>query len=124
MAPKVLVCDNEEPMRMLVTASLAPAGYELVEAEDGEQALELARALRPDLIVLDMMMPGVTGLELVRTLRGDPELGGTAVLMVTARAQVVDREAAEAAGVDGFVSKPFSPGALAKQVTELLEGRV
>lgn len=116
----MLVCDNEEALRALVAATLEGAGYELVEARDGEEALAQARAVRPDLILLDMMMPVHTGLEVLAELRADPELADTPVVMLTARAQLADREAALAAGADRFLAKPFSPLELAGLVAELL----
>jgi CheY-like chemotaxis protein len=121
MDKTVLVCDNEEVLRGLVLASLEGNGYAFVEARNGDDALEQARRVRPDLILLDMMMPGRTGLEVLRELRRDPELEHIPVVMLTARAQVADQESAEAAGVDHFLSKPFSPLELARTVAELLE---
>lgn len=118
---KILICDNEEPLRALVRAALD--GHEIHEARDGDESLDRARALRPDLIVLDMMMPGRSGLDVLQTLRADPELAGIRVVMLTARAQASDHAAAEHAGADRFVIKPFSPSRLAAAVEELLESR-
>jgi two-component system phosphate regulon response regulator PhoB len=123
VAAKILICDNEDALRELVCATLAPAGYETVEARDGDQSLELARSEQPDLIVLDMMMPGRTGVEVLRELRADPRFSATPVVMLTARTQVRDREAAEAAGADRFVGKPFSPLELGAVVDSLLKDR-
>jgi CheY-like chemotaxis protein len=120
MESTILVCDNEEVLRGLVRASLDGNGYTLVEARDGFEAVEQARQMRPDLILLDMMMPGQSGLEVLAELRRDPELRGIPVLMLTARAQVTDREAAHLAGADRFLAKPFSPLELACMVKELL----
>lgn len=119
----MLVCDNEEALRALVSATLEGAGYELVEARDGREALAQARAVRPDLILLDMMMPVHTGLEVLAELRADPELADTPVVMLTARAQLTDREAALEAGADRFLPKPFSPLELAGLVADLLPAR-
>jgi len=121
MESTVLICDNEDVLRGLVAASLEGSGYRLVEARDGDEALEQARRTRPDLILLDMMMPGRTGLEVLAELRRDADLAGIPVVMLTARAQATDREAAEAAGADEFVPKPFSPAALAGVVARLLD---
>jgi CheY-like chemotaxis protein len=118
--PIVLVCDNEEALRALVTATLEGTGCELVEARDGEEALKQARASRPDLILLDIMMPVRTGLDVLAELRADAELAQTPVVMLTARAQLKDRDAALAAGADRFLAKPFSPLELARLVDELL----
>lgn len=120
MRRKVLVCDNEDVLRALVRAAFESADYEIVEARDGDESVEVAREERPDAIVLDMMMPGKTGLEVVAELRTEPELAKTRVLMLTARAQAADREAALAAGADRFLPKPFSPLELMTVVEELL----
>jgi CheY-like chemotaxis protein len=117
----VLLCDDEEVLRQLVRATLDNGEYSIVEATDGDESLELARRLRPDVIVLDMMMPGRSGLEVLQELRGDPNLGSTPVIMLTARARQADREAA-AAGADRYLAKPFSPLELISLVEELLEG--
>jgi CheY-like chemotaxis protein len=121
MSHTVLVCDNEEVLRGLVRATLEGSGYALLEARDGEDALEQARRVRPDVILLDMMMPGRSGLEVLAELRRDPELRGIPVVMLTARAQVADRDAAERAGANRFLAKPFSPLKLARVVEELLD---
>jgi two-component system OmpR family response regulator len=92
----------------------------VVEARDGEEALRLAGSLLPDVIVLDMMMPGLSGLEVLAELRRRPELASTPVVMLTARAQSPDREAAERLGANRFVTKPFSPAELIATVEELL----
>jgi CheY-like chemotaxis protein len=118
----VLLCDDEEVLRQLVRATLDNGEYSIVEATDGDESLELARRLRPDVIVLDMMMPGRSGLEVLQQLRGDPNLGSTPVIMLTARARQADREAAAAAGADRYLAKPFSPLELISLVEELLEG--
>lgn len=123
MAATVLICDNEDSLRALVRASLAGGGYAFAEARDGDESLEIARRLRPDLIVLDLMMPGRGGLEVLEELRAEPELARTPVIVLTARAQVSDREKAAEAGADGFITKPFSPREFAVIVAELLERR-
>lgn len=119
----ILICDNEEVLRSLVRASLEPAGYAFVEARDGDEALEVARDHLPDLIVLDMMMPGRTGIDVLEELRDDPELREIPVVMLTARAQQADHEAAQRAGADCFLTKPFSPLELASVVAGLLQPR-
>lgn len=123
MAVRILVCDNEQALRALVRASLELENgrYEIIEASDGDEALALTRRLRPDLILLDMMMPGRTGLDVLEELRTDGELAETPVVVLTARVQAGDRAAAEAAGADRFLAKPFSPVELAAVVSELLD---
>jgi len=120
MDSTILVCDNEEVLRGLVRASVDGNGYTLVEARDGDEAVEQARLVQPDLILLDMMMPGRSGLEVLAELRRDPELHAIPIVMLTARAQVTDREAASLAGADRFLAKPFSPLELVRVVKELL----
>lgn len=119
MVKTILICDDEQVLRALVRASLAPTGYRILEAGDGDEALTLAREHRPDAILLDMMMPGRSGVDVLEELRRDPELAGTPVLMLTARTQTSDREAAEEAGATRFLEKPFSPRELAAVVAEL-----
>lgn len=107
---KTIVYAEDEPnLRLLVTSTLEDPRFDLVACSDGTEALAAARAHRPDLLVLDWMMPGLTGLDVVRTLRGEPGFGETPVIMLTARSQDVDRAAATAAGVTHYLTKPFSP---------------
>lgn len=120
---RVLVCDDEEVLRALIRATLDGGVHEVVEARNGDEALEQARRVRPDLIVLDMMMPGRSGLDVLAEIRNDPALAGTPVLMLTARTQATDREAAARAGADRFLPKPFSPLELLGVVDELLGGK-
>ena len=120
MSTTVLLCDDEEVLRQLVRATLANDDYSIVEASDGEESLELARSHRPDLIVLDMMMPGRSGLEVLRELRADPETAATPVIMLTARARESDRNEAASAGADRYLAKPFSPLELISVVEELV----
>jgi len=119
----VLVCDNEEALRALVRAALEPSGCEIAEARDGDESVELARALEPDLIVLDLMMPGRSGLQVLDELRSEPRFETTPVIVLSARAQVADREAVTQAGATTFLAKPFSPRELYAEVTSLLGAR-
>lgn len=121
MRHTILVGDDEAVLRALVRATLSSAGYDVLEAADGDEALELARSARPDLIVLDLMMPRRSGLEVLRELRADPELAATPVVMLTARTRAADREAAAEAGADRFLAKPFSPRKLARIVADVLD---
>lgn len=117
------MCDDEAVLRMLVRATLQPLDYRIVEAADGDEAIERAKSERPDVIILDMMMPGQSGLAVLARIRGDLELENTPVLMVTARTQESDRRAASEGGADRFLSKPFNPHELAAAVDELARPR-
>jgi DNA-binding response OmpR family regulator len=116
----VLVCDDEPVLRELLRASLAGDDYDIAEAADGEEALSLVRRLRPDLVIIDMMMPLRSGIDVVREVRGDPELDGIPVLMLTAMTHQADRELAAQIGVDEFLAKPFIPRELAAVVQQLV----
>lgn len=119
--PKLLVCDDEEVLRQLLRATFESEGYNVLEARDGLEGLARARENHPDLIVIDMMMPGASGLHALRELRRDPMFRDTPVIMLTARAQLADRRAATEAGADHYLAKPFSPLRLAELAGELLE---
>jgi two-component system phosphate regulon response regulator PhoB len=118
---KVLVCDDEQVLRALVRATLDGSGHEVVEARDGDEALEQAREHSPDVIVLDMMMPGRSGIDVLAELRRDAMLCRTPVVMLSARTQLSDRETAVQSGADRYLPKPFSPLELAQIVEQLLE---
>ena len=120
MTATVLICDDEENLRRLLRASLGEEPYRIVEASNGDEALELARRLGPDVILLDMMMPGRSGLEVLREVRADPALAQTPVIMVTARTQASDRNAIAQAGADGYLAKPFLIPELRAKVEQLL----
>ncbi|HEY8725965.1 MAG TPA: response regulator [Gaiellaceae bacterium] len=119
--PLVLVADDEEDIRALVAFRLERAGYEVITAADGAEALTLATTRLPDLVVLDMMMPKATGLEVTRSLRGQDETKDIPVILLTARAQEADVARGFEAGVDDYVKKPFSPQDLQLRVQALLE---
>lgn len=116
---KLLIVDDEEGVRSLVRMTLQSESYEILEASDGTRALELAREHRPELILLDIAMPGVSGLEVCEELKRDPETSGVTVVMLTARAQEVDRGRGEEAGADDYFTKPFSPMALLEKVEQV-----
>ena len=120
---RILLCDNEQSLRNLMRASLDGLGHEIHEATTGDEGLRLARELLPDLVLLDMMMPGRSGLEVLQELRAEPSFADVAVVMVTARVQADDRDAATSAGADAFLSKPFRPAELVSLVSELLDSR-
>jgi CheY-like chemotaxis protein len=113
----VLICDDEPSLRELIRISL-DGPYEFVEADDGEESLELARSVRPDVIILDMMMPRRSGLEVLTELRRDEDLADTRVIVLTA--QPATREQALRAGADVVMVKPFEPEQIAAAVEEVL----
>jgi CheY-like chemotaxis protein len=116
----VLICDDEPSLRELIRVSL-DGPYRFVEADDGEESLEIARRERPDVVILDMMMPRRSGLEVLNALRQEEELSGTRVIVLTA--QPATREQAERAGADIVMVKPFEPEAIAAAVEEVLADR-
>ncbi len=106
----VLIVEDQAEIRELIRMTLEFEDYALHEAENGERGLAEAQRVRPDLILLDVMMPGaLDGLQLCRLLKQDPVLSRAKVVMLTARAQMADREAASQAGADAYLVKPFSP---------------
>jgi CheY-like chemotaxis protein len=119
----ILVCDDHELIRDLVHAALAEGDHTIIEARDGRESLELARELHPDLIILDLVMPARSGLDVLEELRCDPSLAATPVLMSTASTRSLDPRSASELGADRYLAKPFSPLELATVVAELLEAR-
>jgi len=118
---KILLADDEPAVRRLVTATLADESrYQILEASDGAEALRLARAERPAIILLDVNMPELDGIEVCRALKSDPSTAGIVIEMLTAMAQTADRERGMAVGADSFFTKPFSPLALLEKVEEVL----
>jgi DNA-binding response OmpR family regulator len=120
MRPKILICDDEDVLRRLVRATLARGDYDLIEARDGDEAVEVAEAEQPQLILLDMMMPRRTGIHVLEHVRANPALAATPVIMLSARTQETDRAAADDAGATFFLPKPFSPSELAALVARTL----
>ena len=110
--PTVLVVDDEAPILELVRFTLEDDQVRVVEAADGLAALEVARKERPDLILLDVRMPHLSGFEVCRRIRQDPALCYTRIVMLTAADQELDRARGLAAGADDYLAKPFSPLAL------------
>ena len=120
---RVLVADDEEDIRLLVTLAVRKAGCTVVSAvADGTQALAAARADRPDLVVLDVSMPGATGLEVCAALRSDPATGHCRVLLLSAGASPDDIARGLAAGADAYLPKPFTVAGLVAQVRALTAG--
>ena len=117
---KILIVDDEDNLRRLVSATLSGGEYEVVQARDGNEALAVAKRERPALVLLDIQMPGLDGVEVCRQIKAEPSLKGTMVVMLTAQSREEVRRNATAAGADAFLTKPFSP----LQVLELVERRV
>ncbi len=122
-APTVLVADDEPDVRELVTYRLRRSGYEVVEAGDGQEALELALERLPALAVLDVMMPKLDGYELTRRLRAEETTSNMPVILLTARAQEADIARGFEAGADDYLRKPFNPDELVARVRAVLVRR-
>jgi DNA-binding response OmpR family regulator len=119
--PRVLVIDDEAPIRLLCRVNLEAAGIEVSEAEDGKSGLETARAERPDVILLDVMMPGMDGWQVFDQLLQDESTSKIPIVFLTARAELRDQaRGLELGGVD-YVTKPFNPLNLAPLIEDLLE---
>src|SRR5581483_3282272 len=120
MPATVLVVDDERDILELVRYHLEQAGYRCVAAGDGAAALRLAREAKPDALVLDVMLPGLDGLEVCRQLRRDRATARLPIIMLTARADEVDRVVGLEVGADDYVVKPFSPRELVARVRAVL----
>jgi two-component system phosphate regulon response regulator PhoB len=116
---KLLIADDESGIRSLVRMTLERDAYEIIEAADGEQALALAREHRPEVVLLDVMMPKLSGFEVCRALKDDPATSEATVVMLTAKAQDADRQQGIAAGADDYFTKPFSPIALLRKIDQV-----
>jgi DNA-binding response OmpR family regulator len=116
----VLVAEDDEDIRELVVFRLEQAGYEVIAANDGEAAFEMAQQRKPRLAVLDVMMPKLDGIELTRRIRADGELGGMAVILLTASVQEAAVAKGFEAGADDYIRKPFSPPELLARIQAVL----
>ncbi|MBL7849550.1 MAG: response regulator transcription factor [Cyclobacteriaceae bacterium] len=117
---KVLVVDDEESIRELLTYNLEKEGYEVKEAANGQQAVDTARKFRPDVVLLDIMMPVMDGVEACRQLRAMPELLNTYIIFLTARSEEYSEVAAFNVGADDYITKPIKPRALMSRIQALL----
>jgi phosphate regulon transcriptional regulator PhoB len=123
---KILVVEDEPDIRKLVQYNLAQERYKVLEAEDGEQALKIVQRDRPNLLILDLMLPGLSGIEVCRILRDRTETATLPILMLTAKAGETDRVLGLEMGADDYLTKPFSPRELVARVRAILrraEGR-
>jgi CheY-like chemotaxis protein len=116
----VLIADDEPSMRLLVHTTIESDSYQVVEAADGDEAWALIKRHRPSLVLLDIQMPGRTGIEILASIKGDPKLRDIRVILMTARALDADRTVGMAAGADFYLTKPFSPLELLARVQEAL----
>ncbi|WP_319541242.1 response regulator transcription factor [uncultured Pseudodesulfovibrio sp.] len=117
---KVLVVEDHRDTRELLKYNLSAAGFDVAAAEDGQLGLSLAQAFKPDIILLDLMMPGTDGLEVCRQLKGDPALARIPVIMLTAKGEEVDKIVGLELGADDYVIKPFSPRELILRIKAIL----
>ena len=125
MARKILTCDDEKHIVRLIQVNLERQGYEVITAFNGAECLEKVKEDRPDLIVLDVMMPEMTGFEVLEALKKDPETESIPVIMLTARAQDADVLRGWQSGVECYLTKPFNPMeliAFVKRIFSMEEG--
>jgi len=114
---RILIADDEHNIRHILDFSLHVEGFDVLAAQDGEEALALAASELPDLIIMDVMMPGCGGIEACRRLKQNPRTRPIPVILLTARSSREDREAGEAAGAAEYITKPFSP----QKVVDLIQ---
>lgn len=118
---KVLLADDDPSLRQLVAMTLGTESFTLFQAGDGAESLAIAQAEQPALVLLDLNMPGMTGLEVCGAIKSDARLNGTKVVMLTASGNSEDKERALALGADDYFVKPFSPVALLDKIYDLLD---
>jgi two-component system alkaline phosphatase synthesis response regulator PhoP len=117
---RILVVDDEIYIVHILDFSLGMEGYEVITALDGEQALEKARAEKPDLIVLDIMMPKLDGYETCKILKAEPETKDIPVILLSAKGRNVDQKIGFEVGADDYITKPFSPRKLVERINAIL----
>lgn len=117
---KILVVDDEQDLVKLIRYHLEKDGYKVISAYNGEDALFLARKERPELVILDLMLPGIDGLEVCKRLKADQELANTAIVMLTAKGEEADITMGLKLGADDYMTKPFSPKELVARVQAVL----
>ena len=122
-ARKILLIDDDDMVRDLVAATLKGGDYQLLQAADGGRGLELTRAHRPDIVLLDVTMPVMDGVSVCQAIKSDPSTANVTVIMLTALGQEADKDRARRAGADGYFTKPFSPLSLLRRVDEVLHAR-
>ncbi len=122
MTTKVLIADDEPNIVISLEFLMKREGHQVLVARDGEQALALIRSERPDLVLLDVMMPRLSGFEVCQAVRADPQLAGTKILMLTAKGRDTDVAQGRGVGADDYMTKPFSTKELAARVRTMLGG--
>lgn len=120
MAPKILIADDDPETLRLISLMLQRQGYQIITAANGIQAIGLARVEKPDLMIIDVMMPDLDGFEVVRQLRKNPDIAATPILMFTAKIQVEDKVQGYEAGADDYLTKPVHPAELQARIRSLL----
>ncbi len=122
--PKLLIVDDDSNIMDLIIATLeelvADYGVELLTAEDGKDALEIIKTKTPNLVILDVTMPGISGFEVCNTVKNVLGLKAICILLLTAQAQQIDRQRGESVGADYYITKPFDPDELSKVVSKVL----
>ena len=118
---KILIVDDEEKVRKLVEVTLSVGGFKILHACSGDEALKIAREAKPDVILLDIMMPGgLDGFDVCRLLKKDPDTKGIYIIMLTAKGQQADKNEGLASGADDYFVKPFSPMELMDKIDKIL----
>jgi two-component system, OmpR family, response regulator MtrA len=117
---RILVADDDVDIRELIEFKLSTLGHEIVAVSDGAAAVDVCRDHKPDLAVLDVMMPGMSGLDAIRMIRSDEAMADIPVILLTARVKEADVETGFDSGADDYITKPFSPRELASRVQALL----
>jgi DNA-binding response OmpR family regulator len=117
---KILIADDNADVRNALTYILEDDGYDILTARNGTEALRAVREVRPDILFLDVMMPEINGFDVCRTIKSDPELRPTYIIMLTAKGQVAEQKQGRDAGADAYVIKPFSPLELLTKVRSIL----
>ena len=120
LGPTILIAEDSFDQRSLYAAILRAAGYQILEARDGDEAVAIARRERPGLVLMDVTMPGTSGWNAVRTLKEDPDTIGVPIIVVTGLAGSWDRDASLAAGADEYLAKPVAPRRLLEEVRKFL----
>ena len=118
---KILVADDDPNMLLLISDILNRENYQVSQATTGAAALQQVRSVMPDLVLLDVMMPGIAGVEVCRRIKGDPALRGIKVILVTAKAQGKDIETGLSAGADQYITKPFRMAELSSALHKFLD---